>query len=164
MEGDLAVFPIGTQYRHRPDCTFGPGFFKIVYLSGGLERTYYAQSRGECDAIAALLTPVQRPRFYRDACLDHQDKRLGDSNTPDTVDADWWLGLDRQQAMEELGLDDETEYAKVYQQVYDVACTRDNRTSQSGVRASIIIKRKRRKSNEKLFIGGHLARIGSLRR
>jgi hypothetical protein len=47
--------------------------------------------------------------------------------------------------MREVGLTDERDYARVYRQVEAAVVRRNNRESQGGVRASIVIKRRGRR-------------------
>jgi hypothetical protein len=64
-----------------------------------------------------------------------------DERTPDVIDGARFLGLSRQDGMRELGISSEQAYARVYRDVEAAVSTRDNRESQSGVHASIVIKR-----------------------
>ena len=75
-------------------------------------------------------------------CLDGD--RIGDANTPDVVDAETWLALPMDQAMAEVGLTLEADYIRVYKQIEAAVYRRSNRESQTGVHASIVIKRKGR--------------------
>lgn len=125
---------------HRVECTFGPGFFRIVLKDGG-ER--YCQNEQEVRHVYALLAHESPLHVDRDGyCLDGD--RQGDANTPDVVDAEAWLGMPRAQAMLEVGLTSEADYQRVYKQVEAAVYRRDNRVSQGGVRASIVIKKRGR--------------------
>lgn len=123
---------------HRPGCVFGPGFFRVNY--GGNAR--YLQTEAEVSQVHSLLRGVARDlRVERDGyCLD-VDSLIGDANTPDVVDGEWWLGLPVAEGMKELGLKNDTDYRRVYQQVESAVYRRDNRASQGGVRATIVLKR-----------------------
>jgi hypothetical protein len=66
---------------------------------------------------------------------------IGDAGTPDVVDGEWWLSLPREEAMRELGLTSEADYRRAYVAIEAACGRRDNRASQGGVRASIVIKR-----------------------
>jgi hypothetical protein len=61
------------------------------------------------------------------------------------VDGEEWLGWPRERAMQEVGLTDERDYARVYRQIEAAVYRRNNREAQGGVHASIIIKRKGRR-------------------
>lgn len=126
------------QTAHRADCTFGSGFFRLSYGSG----PRYCQTWEEVQQTCRLLEGVARNiRVERDGyCLDG-DHLVGDANTPDVVDGDWWLSLPRTEGMRELGLTDERDYARAYKAIEAAVGRRDNRASQGGVRASIVIKR-----------------------
>jgi hypothetical protein len=123
---------------HRADCRFGPGFFRLTLRDGGIR---YCMATEEVEQVHSLLSAEQVARVERDAyCLDGD--RHGDANTPDVVDAEQWLGWPRERAMHEVGLTSERDYARVYEQVEAAVNRRNNRESQGGVRASIVIKRR----------------------
>lgn len=124
---------------HRADCTFGPGFFRLRF---GNQNVRYCQSMADVHFACALLEGVVREiTVERDGyCLDG-DPLIGDANTPDVVDADWWLGLEVRDGMRELGLAREADYIRVYRQIEAAVYRRDNLASQGGVHASIVIKR-----------------------
>jgi len=146
---------------HLPGCRFGDGFYKVAYDDElGQPRVRCFDSQAEADLLVRLLPPGRNPRGYRDACLDH---RRSDAGTPDVVDGDWWLALPKAQAMEELGITDETHYGVVHRMVSDMVYARDNRASQGGVRAPVVIRRKKRRHLAHLFEGGgysDVTRIG----
>ena len=123
---------------HRAECAFGPGFYRLSFGTG----TRYCQSAEDVAQACKLLEGVVRDiRIDKDGyCLDG-DPMVGDANTPDVVDGEWWLGLSRADAMRELGLKDEADYARAYSAIEAACGRRDNRASQGGVRASIVIKR-----------------------
>jgi hypothetical protein len=123
---------------HRADCTFGSGFYRIALKDGGVR---YCQNQEEVEFVNALLAGDQVVRVERDGhCLDGD--RQGDANTPDVIDAEFWLAMPKAYAMKAVGLTDERDYARVYDQVSAAVYRRDNRASQGGVRASIVIKRR----------------------
>lgn len=125
---------------HRADCVFGTGFYRLSLRDGG---TRYCQNTEEVEYVHSLLGQGQVERVERDGyCLDGD--RLGDANTPDVVDAEWWLGLSKEQAMREVGLEREADYAKVCRDVEAAVARRDNRQRQGGVHASVVIKRRGR--------------------
>lgn len=123
---------------HRPDCSFGTGFFRLNYGAG----PRYCQSWDEVQTACRLLEGVVRDiRIERDGyCLDG-DQPIGDANTPDVVDGEWWLSLPREEGMRELGLTRDADYSRAYKAIEAAVGRRDNRASQGGVRASIVIKR-----------------------
>jgi len=127
---------------HRPDCTFGSGFFRLTL---GDRQIRYCQNQQEVQQVCKLLEGiVERIRVERDGyCMDGDS--AGDANTPDVVDAEWWLSLPREEGMQELGLTSDADYARAYRAIEAAVGRRDNRASQGGVRASIVIKRPGRK-------------------
>lgn len=134
-QSDLIVTTI-----HRRDCAFGTGFYRLTLRGGG---TRYCQNTEEVEYVHALLGPDQVVRVERDGyCLDGD--RIGDANTPDVVDGEQWLALPREQAMREVGLSSERDYARVYRDIEAAVTRRNNRESQTGVHASIVLKRKGR--------------------
>lgn len=137
---------------HQPGCRFGDGFYKVVYDDLGQRRVRLFQTQADADLLVKLLPPGTDVRAYRDECLDAPQRV--DAGTPDVVDGEWWIGLPVKQAMEELGLTDERAYAHVHRVVTDAVYTRDNRERQGGVRAPIVIRRKKRPHNAHLFEGG----------
>lgn len=130
---------VTTSPAHRADCRFGSGFFRLTY---GEHNVRFAQTWDEVQTACRLLNGVVRDiRIERDGhCLDG-DPLIGDANTPDVVDGEWWLGLPRADAMRELGLTKDADYARAYRAIEAACGRRDNRASQGGVRASIVIKR-----------------------
>ncbi len=130
---------VTTSPAHRADCAFGSGFFRLTF---GGHHTRYCQTWDEVLGACKLLEGVVRDiRVERDGyCLDG-DPTIGDANTPDVVDGEWWLSLPRADAMRELRLHSDADYARAYRAIEAACGRRDNRASQGGVRASIIIKR-----------------------
>jgi hypothetical protein len=123
---------------HRADCAFGTGFYRLSLKGGGVR---YCMAEEEVEFVHSLLGPGQVVRVERDGhCLDGD--RHGDANTPDVVDAETWLALPKEQAMREVGLYDERDYLRVYNQVESAVSRRNDRESQGGVRASVVIKRR----------------------
>jgi hypothetical protein len=138
------------QAAHRPGCRFGDGFYKVVYDDAlGPPRVRVFQTQADADLMVKLLPPGRNVRCYRDACLDSQGRV--DAATPDVVDGDWWLGLPKAQAMEELGLVDDREYARAHRAVSEMVAARDNRRTQGGVRASVVVRRRKRQHLAHLF-------------
>jgi hypothetical protein len=126
---------------HRQDCLFGPGFYRITLRDGGVR---YCMSTEEVEFVHALVSPAQVTSVERDGyCLDGD--RHGDARTPDVVDAEEWLAWPKERAMQEVGLFSEIEYARVYKQVEAAVSRRNNRESQGGVHASVVIKRRGRR-------------------
>jgi len=66
---------------------------------------------------------------------------MSDERTPDVIDGARFLGMSRAEGMHELGISDERAYARAYRDVEAAVNARDNRESQGGVRAPIVIKR-----------------------
>ena len=129
---ELLVMP-----AHRSDCVFGPGFYRVELRDGG---TRYCETEQEVEQAHALLAGGQIVRVERDGyCLDGD--RQGDANTPDVIDAELWLGMPQDQAMREVGLTNEADYARVYKQLEAAVGRRNDRESQGGVHASIVLKR-----------------------
>jgi hypothetical protein len=125
---------------HRPDCTFGSGFYRISLIDKGYR---YCQSQEQVELAVSLLAREQIVRVERDGyCLDGD--RQGDARTPDVVDGEQWLNMPKSEAMELVGLTNEADYARVYDQVSAAVYRRDNRQSQGGVHASIVIKKRGR--------------------
>lgn len=121
---------------HQAACTFGTGFYRLELRDGTVR---FCQDTPEVERVYALLPRESVARVLRDGyCLDGL---RGDANTPDVVDGEHWLSLPRVEAMRELGLTDEAVYARVYRDVEDAVGRRNNRESQTGVHASIVIKR-----------------------
>jgi hypothetical protein len=64
-----------------------------------------------------------------------------DERTPDVIDGTRFLEMPQAEGMRELGISDERAYARAYRDVEAAVTARDNRESQGGVRAPIVIKR-----------------------
>jgi hypothetical protein len=125
--------------EHAHGCVFGDGWYRIVV---GGEVLRFCQDEAELRQALHFLTSLGRHiTVQKDACLEGL-KQLGDAETPDVVDAEWWLGLSRQEGMRELGLTDEADYARAYRAIEDAVAVRNNRAAQGGVRAPIVVKRK----------------------
>jgi hypothetical protein len=132
---------LSVMAAHRPDCAFGSGFFRLTFNPGQHEVRYCQTWDDVLRATRLLEGVVGEIRIERDGyCLDG-DPMIGDANTPDVVDGEWWLSLPREDAMRELGLTRDTDYKRVYDTIAATVYRRDNRASQGGVRASIVIKR-----------------------
>lgn len=129
---------LAVETVHRAECVFGPGFFRVNLKDGGVR---YCQSEKEVRQVYGLLEHDQTLHVDRDGyCLDGD--RQGDANTPDVVDGERWLAMPREQAMREVGLVREEDYARVYRDVEAAVLRRDNRATQGGVRASIVLKKR----------------------
>jgi len=129
---------------HRPECSFGPGFYRVMFSTGSGMQTRYCQTQAEVEGVHHLLSGVSdRLCVERDGyCLDGDQEGAGDARTPDVIDAEQWLGLNVADGMRELGLTDEREYARMYHQIEAAVGRRNNRQAQTGTRASIVIKRR----------------------
>ena len=137
---DEPVGQLRVSAAHRPDCIFGPGFFRLVLNEGGYR---YVNSEAEIRAVQQFLPEHTIRYIQRDGyCLDGM--RQGDANTPDVVDGETWLGLPRAEAMAQVGLTDEADYRKVYEQVESAVGRRNDRQSQTGVHVPIVIKKRGR--------------------
>jgi len=66
---------------------------------------------------------------------------MSDETTPDVIDGARFLSLSRQDAMREAGIRSEADYARAYKDVEAMVSARDNREGQTGVHASVVIKR-----------------------
>lgn len=64
-----------------------------------------------------------------------------DERTPDVIDGARFLGLSQKDGMRELGISSEKDYVRAYRDVEAAVIARDNRESQGGVHAPIVIKR-----------------------
>jgi hypothetical protein len=130
---------LSVSVTHRPDCRFGSGFYRLTY---GEKNVRFCQTWDEVQMTCRLLEGAVRDiKIERDGyCLDG-DPMIGDAGTPDVVDGEWWLSLPREEAMRELGLTQDADYARAYKAIEAAVGRRDNRASQGGVRASIVIKR-----------------------
>jgi hypothetical protein len=67
---------------------------------------------------------------------------MSDERTPDVVDGARFLGMSQKDGMRELGITRESDYARAYRDVEAAVHARDNRETQGGVHAPIVIKRK----------------------
>jgi hypothetical protein len=136
----MTLVPVSpSRAAHHAECRFGTGFFRVVLREGNWR---YCQSESEVERVCALLPAESIVRVQRDGyCLDG-DAAMGDARTPDVVDAEAWLALPIADAMRELGLRSEADYARAYGMIEAAVVTRNNREAQSGVHASIVIKRR----------------------
>jgi hypothetical protein len=105
------------------------------------------------------------PAFRRDGSLAGYYAPLqGDASTPDVVDAAWWLSLPKAQAIMELGLRNEDEYLRVYNDIAPVVTQVENRHRQlQGTPGysyvPVVIRRRKRSMNTDLFQGGRVTNI-----
>ncbi len=136
----LAVFQM-----HQAGCVFGPQgmFFRLNFVTQSGPQQRYFQTLEDVQRAIPLLASIAYGPFHvqRDACLDGPLDQ-GDANTPDVVDAEQWLAMPRREGMAALGLTDERAYARAYDMVEAAVYRRANRESQTGVHASIVIKKK----------------------
>jgi len=65
-----------------------------------------------------------------------------DERTPDVIDGTRFLSMSQRDGMRELGISDERAYTRAYRDVEAAVVRRDNRESQGGIRAPIVIKRR----------------------
>jgi len=125
---------------HREGCTFGPGFYRLEYESGG--RHFY-QSEAELHYGLRLLVGASIRRVVRDGyCLDAPE-----GGTPDVIEGETFLAMSREDGMRELGIETEADYARAYRAVEDAVLARD-RAQHAGNPPSIVIKKKGRKVND----------------
>jgi hypothetical protein len=121
--------------EHAPDCVFGPGWFRVVWE----DQRRFCQDWGEVGLLCKLLDGrVKEVAVQRDGCRDTQ---LLDTVSPDAVDAAAWLAMAKPAAMETLGLTSEGDYLRAHRDISAMVTARDNRAAQTGVRATVIIKR-----------------------
>jgi hypothetical protein len=66
---------------------------------------------------------------------------MSDERTPDVVDGARFLGLSQKDGMRELGLTSDKDYARAYRDIEAAVVARDNRESQGGVHAPVVVKR-----------------------
>jgi hypothetical protein len=64
-----------------------------------------------------------------------------DESTPDVIDGRRFLEMSRQDAMREAGIKSEADYSRAYKDVESMVTARDNREGQTGVHASVVVKR-----------------------
>src|SRR5262245_66252724 len=122
---------------HRDGCVFGPGYYRIVLHSGDRR---YCQDEDEVAFVATLIPNHSIRRVQRDAdCLDGQDP---EPEGRGVVDASRWLEIPREQGMAELGLTSESDYLRAYRMVEDAVLERDRAETRTGVRASIVVKKR----------------------
>lgn len=131
--------------KHREACIFGPGFWKIR-LQGGIELTYNTFEEAE-DARFRLpadkVTGLSRDGY----CLDPQDfpdvpQRQQTPVQAPVVDAETWLGMDKDEQMQCLGITDESTYDRTLAAATEMVSVAVNRLQQTGVRVSVVLKRK----------------------
>lgn len=71
-----------------------------------------------------------------------------DETTPDVIDGRRFLEMPRQDAMREAGIKSEADYSRAYKDIESMVSARDNREGQSGVHASVVVKRAGRPVND----------------
>jgi len=117
--------------EHRPDCTFGPGFYRIVLEDGG--RRFCRNEREVRTVVAMLGKAVQH--VQRDACLDEPDDR-------GVVDGERFLSLPKDEAMRLVGIEAEADYVRAYHAIEGAVLARD-RAVANGVRQQSVVIKKR---------------------
>lgn len=133
----------GVAPKHKPDCKFGDGFFRVQYRDGGIHQTRQYQSEDELRMGLHLLSAtIAVDKVQRDACLDWDGQATNDANTPDTVDGEQFLAMSQKDGMAALGVTSEGDYARAYNAISGAIYARDNRQAQGGVRASVVIRKK----------------------
>jgi hypothetical protein len=126
-------------FEHRTNCRFGPGPYRVVLQD--LSRRY-CQSQTEVERVYQLVPRDLIRRVQRDAyCLDGLDDQT-DQNARGVVDADQWLEMPREQAMAEFGIASEADYIRAYRMLEDAVIARDRALVTTGVRASIVVKKR----------------------
>lgn len=83
-----------------------------------------------------MANPVPNPSPNPPRAMPPNDER-----TPDVIDGARFLGMSRQDGMRELGVTSETDYARAYRDVEAAVYARDNRETQGGIRAPVVIKK-----------------------
>ena len=112
------------------------------------------KAAAELARINAQRLRQQMPIFHDDgSLLGEYAPMQGDAVTPDTVDGLWWLGLPEKRAIWELGIDPK-DYPRVHRDLSIAAAVIINRRAQTGMYVPLIIKRKKRRLNASLFVGG----------
>jgi hypothetical protein len=127
-----------------------------------LEREYRAKLLEQQEAENRRALARAWALFAQDGSLMGEYAPMaGQATTPDTVDAIWWLSLPRTQAMWELGLDkdDDATYSRVRRDIEAMAAAVINRMLQTRVVVPMVIRRKHRRHNHLLFVGGRLRRL-----
>jgi len=118
--------------KHRPGCSFGPGFYRIEFISGS--RRYCQDEQEVRRAYALLITDTVR-RVSRDGyCLDPLEVEAERG----VVEGERFLNLPRDEGMRQLGIDSEADYVKAYRAVEDAVLANDR----VGGQASVVIKKK----------------------
>jgi hypothetical protein len=113
---------------------FGPGFYRVE-LEDGTRR--FCQTEDEVELLHKLLPADAVRRCTRDGyCLDEPEYA-----SPDVIDADTFLAMPREAAMQALEVETEADYMRAYRAVEDAVLARDR----AGGGASIVIKRKGRR-------------------
>jgi len=150
--------PVPDTYRVGPTNPLPP-VPGMTYASAVEAREVFLEEQQK--RIAAELARENAKRLRQAMPVFHDDGSLlgefapmqGDAITPDTVDGLWWLGLPEKRAIWELGIDAK-DYPRVHRDVSIAAAVIINRRAQTGQYIPLIIKRKRRRLNSGLFVGG----------
>ena len=130
--------------KHRHACVFGEGFWRIR-LSTGMPLSFATFEQAE--SYRLLLPTGSIVSLSRDGyCLDPEDypevvERLPKPRKPDVVDAEAWLAMPRWQQLSALDIS-EADYSRVHDQASEAVAAMLNRAGQTGVRVSVVLKRK----------------------
>jgi hypothetical protein len=122
--------------NHRPGCVFGPGFYRIVLSDGGRR---FCQSEQQVEAVRRLLPAGAMVRVQRDACLDPLEP---DQDGRGVVDGEAFLNMPREQAMAELGIATEADYARAYSAIEAAVLAADRAAADGRDRPSVVIKKR----------------------
>lgn len=121
---------------HRPGCTFGPGLYRILLSDGGRR---FVETETQVEAVRRLLPAGAMLRVQRDGyCLDPPD---ADEATRGVIDGERFLNMPREQAMTELGISNEGDYARAYRAIEEAVLARDRAVAEGRDRASVVIKK-----------------------
>ena len=101
----------------------------------------YFESQAELELAYQLLPPGHAGHVQRDGyCLDGQAPSK--PGTPDVLDGEAFLAMRREDAMRELGVESEAEYARAYRAIEDAVLARDRLHHSRAERPSIVVKKR----------------------
>jgi len=121
--------------EHRRGCTFGPGYYRVVLSDGGRR---FCQNEDQVEAVRRLLPRGAMLKVQRDGyCLDQDDL-----NSPDVIDGERFLNMSREQAMAELGIETEADYARAYHALEEAVLAADRAAADGRERPSIVIAKR----------------------